>query len=618
MIRFSEFVFLIENRIEYLKKTSGLHPDDVDKIAQADPTESKVYTQWLIKRHKKGEFPLLGNEFINAKNRETLDHFDKIKTHHKHFLGGKTDINQYKSIEDLNNSIHPFVGNKILDEDGIKVYSAKTPEQAEYHGRDSKWCTASRNSGHVASYLKAGGLKILHTGDPEEKYQWFEGGKGKVPELKDINNNEVEPHELEQRHPAVKNVHGWDDFKEAHYSHHSPEEEDEHDIHQQIYDLVHSHNESDRVEAVETHSAHHDFPHLYDDASAEVKKAIIDKESERSYNHRDRVHRKFIDDDDDEVKGHVAEHAVHPGIIKDLIDNYHDVNEVREGLSTNPKTPKEFLHKLVDEDESSHIRSNTLMSVLNRDDMEHGEKFHLANKVLDKHKPTGSYHTAQHLAGISSNLDDDRKHKLLDKMSVHPDEQMRKYAADSEPERYVHKLKDDSSEIVRSSLAYTYPHLFTDVHQPERTKAIAARFGDTNVIDKMIHHDSNNIKKQILDNPNCENRHITHMIKDLSQRPKSDSGWLAQQIAHKGIMFDEDNHRAAANSRHIELHMAAATFSHDPEVLEAMSKHHLPQIRGRVAQNQHTPDHVLDKLSNDENNNVMFHAKNTKYYKKKN
>jgi len=108
-----ESIVLLENRIQFLKDKNpdidtshdpmAIHKnagDIIDHISNsADPTPKKTYSQWLVNMYKKGQF----KQEDAYKLKGDMDTFSK---HNKKLE--KTDIGQYKSVDELKGAVAPY------------------------------------------------------------------------------------------------------------------------------------------------------------------------------------------------------------------------------------------------------------------------------------------------------------------------------------------------------------------------------------------------------------------------------------------------------------------------------------------------------------------------------
>lgn len=219
-MRFKEYLaeqaLILEDRIAFLKdKFKGIstehdtlaqhHDSDaiVDHFAQhADPTTNKAHTQWIMGQYKAGAIRQEDHPRIHAALTNFKVHGKKLE---------KRDINQYKSLSELEDAVEPHLGTAssnreekritkhegadlIHDDNGVTVHQIKTKEAAKLYGKGTKWCTAGEHHNMYDYYAKNGPLHVIqHEG---RKYQ-FHVESGQFMDEKD---NPVQPHQL---HPDI-------------------------------------------------------------------------------------------------------------------------------------------------------------------------------------------------------------------------------------------------------------------------------------------------------------------------------------------------------------------------------------------------------------------------------
>ena len=165
---------------ELLKQFKDMPPQEAEtfirQIAEADPTDQKIYTPWLIKQVRKGNLRLPEDQdrALNA-----LRSFEQ----NKRVAGypGPKDINQYKLFQDLETTLDKIGGQALkskrqakreVKEKGAKlVYDDGTyaiieitePEAAVIYSKGSKWCTSGAQT--AAGYLKRGPIHVIFKND---------------------------------------------------------------------------------------------------------------------------------------------------------------------------------------------------------------------------------------------------------------------------------------------------------------------------------------------------------------------------------------------------------------------------------------------------------------------
>ena len=227
MLSFKQFIILeqelLENRIETLKTkvfndgfdtshdTEAQHKDAsdiVDHFANnADPTRNKKYTQWILERYKEGEEGGIKQEHHSRINK-VLSDFEA----HKGKLE-KKDINQYKSLSDVENAVKPHLGTTTKrqekkaiksegadlvhndEERGVTVHHIKTEQASCSYGAGTTWCTAGKKDNTFNRDNKDGPMFIIQHGG--RKYQFHNASN----QFKDENNDDVKFKDL---HPDIQ------------------------------------------------------------------------------------------------------------------------------------------------------------------------------------------------------------------------------------------------------------------------------------------------------------------------------------------------------------------------------------------------------------------------------
>lgn len=184
MYSFSEF--LLENaRIDFLTQhflprflqTYGIDEKEankkIEKVIEIDPTQKKLYSQWLL------NLALKDRNVVEdaARIRDDLSNFERLKGR---LPPESRDINRFKTQADLYNAIAPFLGTKSGKEekreeaekalkDATLVYSGpegkiwipQTQETSVFLGKGTRWCTAATSHNMYSHYASQGPLYIL-------------------------------------------------------------------------------------------------------------------------------------------------------------------------------------------------------------------------------------------------------------------------------------------------------------------------------------------------------------------------------------------------------------------------------------------------------------------------
>lgn len=194
---------LLEDRIDFLKEKNPTidmsHETNmsrqipasalIDHLAShADPTKNKQHTQWILGQYKKKNIRVEDAPRI----KDTLSNFEKYKSKLP-----KKDINQYKTVGEINDAVHPHLGSATTNKevnaeihekgrtlvhsapDGTKVYRLEPNEHGKKASQDiygggssgggthTDWCTAARSERCMFNtYSKKGNeLHTIHTPD---------------------------------------------------------------------------------------------------------------------------------------------------------------------------------------------------------------------------------------------------------------------------------------------------------------------------------------------------------------------------------------------------------------------------------------------------------------------
>lgn len=244
MLSFKQFLFLLENRIDFLKQQYsgklntehdpyGEHKDSSDIIDHfannADPTSNKSHTQWILKQYQRGNI----RQEDYPRIRQSLSDFEK----HKKNLVNK-DIGSYKSLSDLEDAVEPHLGkeeplskkqeSKRIKEEGSEIIHSspnlvvrklKTKEAACRYGAGTKWCTTEKDKDWFHEYNTRGPLYVIHHKDEsgDRKFQYHPISSS----LKDEKNESVDIDSFIKKFPELK---GIKEFQGYHSSMPLPEE----------------------------------------------------------------------------------------------------------------------------------------------------------------------------------------------------------------------------------------------------------------------------------------------------------------------------------------------------------------------------------------------------------
>jgi hypothetical protein len=234
MFAFKNFLFenlLLEDKIDFILSKQG---EKIFKAYEADKglgkpklenaedvlkymasKFSEKYLQWLVNLYINGQFSLEDHQKIN----EIITKFEKARPKLE-----KKDINQYKSIKDIEETLAPLKdddlkSNRQLNKErekkffvdkeakifyeggGIKVIIPKTEAASCYFGVGTKWCTAAEKNNMFNTYSKQGNLYIVLT-DDGRKYQFF--FKMRIQQMMDEKDQPINNWgELTKKYPAL-------------------------------------------------------------------------------------------------------------------------------------------------------------------------------------------------------------------------------------------------------------------------------------------------------------------------------------------------------------------------------------------------------------------------------
>jgi len=237
MLSFKQFIILeqelLENRIETLKTRVFKDGFDTshDRLAQhkdtsdivdhfannADPTKKKIHTQWILNQYKKRNI----RQEDHPRIKEALSNFET----HKGKLE-KKDINQYKSLSDVEAAVEPHLGTTATskrqekktiksegadlvhndEERGVTVHHIKTEQAACSYGAGTKWCTAGKKDNMFNHYNEDGPMFVIQHGG--RKYQFhnasaqFMDEKDNQVGFKDLH-SDIQKSLAKSKHPEI-------------------------------------------------------------------------------------------------------------------------------------------------------------------------------------------------------------------------------------------------------------------------------------------------------------------------------------------------------------------------------------------------------------------------------
>lgn len=178
---------LSEGRIEDAKAKFPQDTDVIDYFASQDPSGNNKYLPWEMKIYK--ELPPNAPPELKERHKELIVKLIKGFHQHSQRLQVK-DINQYKTLADLNTVVAPLIkaaeekaANKLQQEEGVsKIYEDAnwlllrplTHETSCKYGAHTQWCVASRDtSQHFKSYTAEGLLIFLIHKKSDNKFAFY-------------------------------------------------------------------------------------------------------------------------------------------------------------------------------------------------------------------------------------------------------------------------------------------------------------------------------------------------------------------------------------------------------------------------------------------------------------
>lgn len=233
MLKFRSFLAMLnEDRIDFLKQKYA-DPKSIDSshdtLAQhrephaiidhfathADPTKNKQFTQWAVQRYHEGKFRQEDAPRIHTALSNFQTHQKKLP--HK-------DINQYKSLSDVEKAVEPHLGTlsgkqekKLVKSEGADlvhenehatVHRLKTKEAACAYGAGTKWCTAAHNNNMFDHYHKEGPLYVVQGKNDGRKFQFHAPSN----QFMDEHDDPVNVHEVAKKYnlkgaPELEHTH---------------------------------------------------------------------------------------------------------------------------------------------------------------------------------------------------------------------------------------------------------------------------------------------------------------------------------------------------------------------------------------------------------------------------
>lgn len=190
-----KLVQALESRIQNDSKApDGITVEQLLKNFDNNSVVIGKFLPWVVKMYSNDEFEYTDLNLVNNYLENFTKSINKLD---------KKDINQYKSLEELNaalESIKDIKGSrearrdakanaeKIYEDNKWIILIPHTKEAAIQYGKHTKWCTAGVNDNMFDHYSKDGPLYIIiNKLNPNEKYQFhFESGQYKDAENEEI------------------------------------------------------------------------------------------------------------------------------------------------------------------------------------------------------------------------------------------------------------------------------------------------------------------------------------------------------------------------------------------------------------------------------------------------
>lgn len=342
-LSFKNHAILNENKVQWLKdhvkefntdfdvNAKHREPEQIiDHWASADPHPKKANTQWIINRYRNQDFRQEDHMRVN----QALSNFERYKG-----KLDKKDINQYKSLSDVEDAVEPHLGGhaskkeakaaakiegaeKVYDSDNLKVYHIKTHAAACQYGAGTKWCTAMKDySGHFDTYTKQGPIYAVigkHPDGEQFKYQFhFPSNQFMKEDDKPIQGGIGA---FVKKHPEVRNV-----FKGQH-----PLMDDPHEFNQRI-------------------ASGHVYPGYRSAIEEDHTAGILTPDSLESA----RIH--WAGQQNSEGSKHLVAIAGHPNTHPDTLNKMKNEGEnIRVAIAKNPSATNDLLDHLVKNSMGSH------------------------------------------------------------------------------------------------------------------------------------------------------------------------------------------------------------------------------------------------------------------------
>ncbi len=491
-ISFKQFVreeaILLEDRMDFIKgkyEKQGVNTDHdehaehkepaaiVSHLAQhADPTSKKTYTDWITDKYSKGQFKQEDTDNVHR----SLQHFEK----HKAKLE-KKDINQYKTLSDLDDAVRPHIGTastkkekeehiktagleKLADNGKTQVYHVKSKEASqqvygggsERGGTGTNWCTAARSSNCLYdSYHSRGNLYTFHIdGDKKSPYQMHMSPEGKIMETMDRHNHQASAGDLVHHIPEIR---GHPEFAGKHPIFDKPEEVskkiEKYDNPGYVHEAVKGGVKLTPQQSL--HVASKAIEHGGQEHK-QVLNALIGREDTPSKTIEHLAHHATTSSpaESGRVWGtdstyHLTSLARHPNITDkaahDLmhakVDNLGDTNRLRVTLSNNKNSSGETLSKIHKMNISQREPSHSVGEALSANPSTPSHVLdHMANNSTNHIEKTNALmHSSTSPDVLMKHVDDKSSHAALSTNTNTPSEGLRKIFDASKEKTHIHE-----------------------------------------------------------------------------------------------------------------------------------------------------------------------------------
>lgn len=179
---------LSEGRVEDAKAKFPQDADVIDYFVSQDPSGNNKYLNWEMKVYK--QLPPEAPADLKERHKELIANL--IKGFHQHAPRLQMrDINQYKTLGDLNTAVSPLIkaseekaaaklqqeeGSRKLYEDSDWLMLIPLTHQASCkYGANTQWCVASRDTNtHFKSYTREGLLIFLIHKKSNNKFAFYQ------------------------------------------------------------------------------------------------------------------------------------------------------------------------------------------------------------------------------------------------------------------------------------------------------------------------------------------------------------------------------------------------------------------------------------------------------------